>query len=178
MATAKTKVPKPSATKTKGIKPDLGLSDEKNQIVLNILKPLLADETVLYIKLRNFHWNVTGPQFQPLHALFESQYDQLADIIDEVAERIRQHGEYAPGTLAEFQKLARLAEQPGIYPNARTMIANALADQEALVRQIRQDIDTIDDDADEVGSEDLLTGILQQHQKMAWMLRAHLEGAE
>ncbi|MBZ0285813.1 MAG: DNA starvation/stationary phase protection protein [Anaerolineae bacterium] len=176
MATAKAKVPKPTATKTKSIKPDLGLNDEQQQIVVNILKPLLADETVLYIKLRNFHWNVTGPQFQPLHALFENQYDELADIIDEVAERIRQHGENAPGTLVEFQKLARLTEQPGVYPDARTMIANALADHEALVRQIRQDIDVIDDDADEAGSEDLLTGILQKHQKMAWMLRAHLEG--
>ncbi len=154
---------------------DLGISAEANQIVVDILKPLVADEVILYTKLRNYHWNVTGPEFKPLHALFEEQYDEVADIIDELAERIRQHGEKAPGTLAEFTAMARLTEEPGVYPTAATMIAKLEADHEALVRQMRADIEKIDDEADEVGAEDLLTGILQQHQKMAWMLRAHLE---
>lgn len=154
---------------------DLGISAEANEIVVNILRPLVADEMILYTKLRNYHWNVTGPEFKSLHALFEEQYEEVADIIDQLAERIRQHGEKTPGTLAEFKEMARLSEEPGVYPAAMTMVANLEADHEALVRQLRADIETIDDEADEVGAEDLLTGMLQQHQKMAWMLRAHLE---
>lgn len=159
------------------VKLDLGLSDDARHVVINVLKTLLADEFVLYTKLRNYHWNVTGPHFKALHALFEEQYDDLAEIIDETAERIRQFGEMSPGTMAEFLQAARLTEQPGIYPDWQTMVSSAQADHEALVRALREDIETIDDDADEVGVEDLLTGFLQQHQKMAWMLRAHLETA-
>lgn len=162
--------------KTAGITPDLGVTAVQVDGLVKILKTLLADEVVLYTKLRNYHWNVTGPYFRPLHALFEEQYDQVAEIIDEVAERIRQFGPYAPGTLKEFQQLARLDEQPGVYPDARTMVANATADHEALVRSLRIDIEAIDDDSDEAGVIDLLTGLLQQHQKMAWMLRTFLEG--
>jgi starvation-inducible DNA-binding protein len=156
---------------------DLGVAEEQLPGITAILKTLLADEVVLYTRLRNYHWNVNGPHFYPLHQLFEAQYDEVEAIIDDVAERIRQFGVAAPGTLAEFQRMARLKEQPGEVPAAMAMVANLAEDHEALVRFLRQDIETIDDEADEVGVEDLLTGLLQQHQKMAWMLRATAEAA-
>lgn len=177
MAKATTTKKAPAASKADGIKPDLGLNEDAQQIVGGILKTLLADESVLYTKLRNYHWNVTGPEFFALHAAFEEQYEKLADVIDDVAEHIRQYGMTTPGTMEEFLKLSRLTEQPGVYPSARTMVANLLADHESVIRYIREDIEKIDDDADDVNSEDLLTGILEYHQKIAWMLRAYLEGA-
>lgn len=158
------------------IKPDLGMTDEQTQGVVDILKRLLADEFLLYTKLRNYHWNVTGPRFKQLHELFESQYDALADVVDNVAERIRQYGAFAPGTTEEFVELARINEETaGVYPPAREMVSKIVADHEALVRYLRQDIETADD-LDDVGTEDLLTGLMQDHQEMAWFLRATLEG--
>lgn len=176
--TAKTTAAKPNGTKVAEIKPDLGIAKNQQQDVTNILKIVLADETLLYQKLRNFHWNVTGASFFSLHAAFEKQYNEIADVIDEVAERIRQFGVFTPGTMEELRQITRLSEQPGVYPDARTMVANLVADHESVVRNLRGDIEMIDETADEVGAEDLLTGILQQHQKMAWMLRMVLEGKE
>lgn len=164
-----------NGTKAADIKPDLGVSKNQQQDVTNILKIVLADETLLYQKLRNYHWNVTGPQFFSLHSAFENQYNEVADVIDEVAERIRQFGVFAPGTMEELRQITRLSEQPGIVPDAHTMVANLVADHESMIRNLRGDIEMIDEKDDEVGAEDLLTGILQQHQKMTWMLRATLE---
>lgn len=164
------------ANTTLQLTPQLGLSDEVRLGLADMFKRLLADEMVLYTKLRNYHWNVTGPTFAMLHELFEEQYTELADVIDDIAERIRQYGVMAPGTLAEFQQLARLSEHPGEYPDARTMVANLVADHEALVRTLREDEETMDDDYEDVGAQDFVTGLLQRHQKMAWLLRAHLEG--
>jgi starvation-inducible DNA-binding protein len=165
-----------NGTKTAELKPDLGVSKNQQQDVTNILKIAVADETLLYQKLRNYHWNVTGPQFFSLHTAFEKQYKEIADVIDEVAERIRQFGVFSPGTMEELLQITRLSEQPGVVPDARTMVANLVADHESMIRNLRGDIEMIDEQDDEVGAEDLLTGILQQHQKMAWMLRATLEG--
>jgi starvation-inducible DNA-binding protein len=167
-----------NGTKAADIKPDLGVSKNQQQDVTNILKIVLADETLLYQKLRNYHWNVIGPQFFALHIAFENQYNEIADVIDEVAERIRQFGVFAPGTMEELLQITRLSEQPGVVPDARTMVANLVADHESMIRNLRGDIEMIDEQDDEVGAEDLLTGILQQHQKMAWMLRATLEGKQ
>lgn len=156
--------------------PDLGISAEASAGVVNILTTVLADEFTLYTKLRKYHWNVTGPEFFQLHEVFEVQYTALAEVIDDLAERIRSHGAPAIGTLAEFAQHARLSEQPGVVPEARQMVADIVADHEAMVRNLRSDIDTIDDEYDEVGAEDLLTGFLQVHQKMGWLLRSMLEG--
>jgi starvation-inducible DNA-binding protein len=158
------------------LKPDLGLSENQVSGITRILKMLLADEFVFYTKLRNFHWNVTGPNFRSLHLILEEQYNDIAEVVDEIAECIRQYGEMAPGTLEEFKALTRHTEQPGLYPNARTMVASAVADHELLIRNLRQDIETIDEEYEDVAVEDFLTGLMEQHQKMAWMLRAHLEG--
>ena len=171
---------KNNGTNTKVIEktPDLGISKNQRQDVATILKIILADESLVYQRLRNYHWNVTGPHFFELHIALEKQYDEIAEVVDEVAERIRQFGVFAPGTLEEFKQITRMNEEPGVYPDARTMVANLVADHEAVIRNLRGDIEMIDKQDDEVGVVDLLTGILQQHQKMAWMLRMYLEGKE
>jgi starvation-inducible DNA-binding protein len=157
------------------IKPDLGLSDSAIQKTVETLQAFLADESVLYQKLRNYHWNVTGTQFISLHELFEAQYTELADVIDDLAERIRSYGARAIGTLKEILETTRLDEQVGTHPTAREMIAHLVADHETLIRHYRAAIEDMDD-VDNVGEEDLFTGLLQNHQKKAWLLRAHLEG--
>jgi starvation-inducible DNA-binding protein len=156
----------------------LGLDQAASDGIVAILSKVLADEVVLYTKLRKFHWNVTGPNFLPLHELFEDQYDDVADVIDTVAELIRQYGAMAPGTLTEFQKLTRLKEAAGKNPAADAMVAELAADHEALVRHLRADLELIDEDyGDDVASQDVLTSIMEQHMKFAWMLRASLPAA-
>ena len=158
------------------MKPNMGLSDEQRAQVVKILMGLLADEYVLYTKTRNYHWNVTGLQFNDLHKFFESQYEELNDIVDDVAERARTLGGHANGTLSEFVQHARLKEQPGQFPPANEMVANLLTDHEALVRQLRADLTTCFDKYHDAGTSDFLTGVLEKHEKMGWMLRAFLEG--
>jgi starvation-inducible DNA-binding protein len=155
---------------------NIGLADEQRQGVAEILSRLLADEYVLYTKTRNYHWNVVGPQFNDLHRFFETQYEALDEVIDEVAERTRTLGHPAVGTLAEFQKLARLREHPGRYPAAREMLEDLLADHEAVIQSLRRDLETAMDRHHDAGTNDFLTGLMERHEKMAWMLRAFLEG--
>jgi starvation-inducible DNA-binding protein len=153
---------------------NIGIPDDDRQRVVAILNTLLADEFLLYTKTRNFHWNVTGPQFNDLHKFFEAQYEALDDTIDEVAERTRALGGRAHGTLEEFRSGARLGEKPGAVPAARDMLATLLADHEALIRSLREDITTVTDRHHDVGTGDFLTGLLEQHEKAAWMLRSFL----
>ena len=155
--------------------PNIGIRDGERQAVVSILNTLLADEYLLYTKTRNYHWNVTGPQFNDLHKFFEAQYEALDDIVDEVAERARSLGGRAAGTLEEFRKTARLGEDPGKVPAARDMLAALLADHESLTRTLRTDVDTVTDKHRDTGTADFLTGLLEQHEKMAWMLRSFLE---
>ena len=154
----------------------IGLSDAQRQGVIDILNTLLADEYVLYTKTRNYHWHVVGRQFHNLHTFFEEQYTALNTIVDDVAERTRSLGGHALGTLAEFTQQTRLKEEPGYYPAAHDMVANLLADHEAIIRQLRVDLETCVDTYHDAGTNDFLTGLLEQHEKMAWMLRAFLEG--
>lgn len=153
-----------------------GLTSEQQAGVVELLKRALADQHVFYMRLRNYHWNVTGPQFQSLHALIEAQYTAIEATIDESAERIRQYGAYAPGTLKEMLELTRLDEEPGVVPTAREMVANLVADHEGIIRQLREDTKLAGDKYEDVAVEDYFTGLVQAHQKMAWLLRSHLEG--
>lgn len=155
--------------------PDLGLSAANVQGVAAILGRLLADEHVLYMRLRNYHWNVVGMAFGPLHALFQEQYEALAETIDEVAERIRMLGPAVPGTLTEMLQLATLAEQPGQLPDDKGMLAQLVADHEAIIRHLRRDLRACDEQYDDMGTSDFLTGLMEQHEKQAWLLRAHIE---
>ncbi len=120
---------------------NIGLTDEQREGVVLILNTLLADEYLLYTNTRNYHWNVVGPQFNDLHKFFEAQYNELNEIVDDVAERARALGGHAMGTLAEFLKQTRLKEHQGAYPEAQEMIADLLAQHEAKIRQLRVDLE-------------------------------------
>jgi starvation-inducible DNA-binding protein len=153
---------------------DIGMNEASRSAVIQILNTLLADEYLLYTKTRNYHWNVVGMSFNDLHRFFEAQYTELDDVVDDVAERGRVLGGHAPGTLTEFSKHARLAERPGVYPDAREMVADLLADHEALIRQLRTDLETVAERHRDAGTSDFLTGLMERHEKMAWMLRSFL----
>jgi starvation-inducible DNA-binding protein len=155
--------------------PNIDIPDKDRKAVVEILNRLLSDEYILLTKTRNYHWNVTGPQFNDLHKFFESQYDELNEFADEIAERARQLGGRAFGTLAEFAKTARLTEQPGVAPAAKEMLATLLADHEAVIRTLRSDVTPVADKYKDVGTSDFLTGLLEKHEKMAWMLRAFVD---
>jgi starvation-inducible DNA-binding protein len=158
------------------MKPSIDLADAHRASVVALLNDLLADEYLLYTKTRNYHWNVVGPQFNDLHKFFEGQYEALDDVVDDVAERARALGGQAFGTLAEFVEHARLQEAPHHYPDARGMLAALLADHETLIRQLRGDLTTALDKHGDAGTSDFLTGLMEKHEKMAWMLRAFLQG--
>ena len=157
------------------MKPNVGLNDKQRTAVAALLMRTLADQYVLYTKTRNYHWNVTGPQFHDLHKFFESQYDLIDGRIDETAEFIRFVGEKAPASLSGFLALTRLEEPRWDDPDAPKMIANLLADHEALIVSLREDIDKAADKYKAADVADFLTGLLEDHLKMAWMLRSMLE---
>lgn len=152
---------------------NIGLDDMVRKNVVDRLNKLLSDEYVLYVKTQKYHWNVVGPSFGPLHKLFNKQYDQLADIIDETAERVRALGFKAYGTLTEFVEHTSLSENPGNNPNANGMIKNLLDDHETIIRELREYIKYTADHED-LGTENFLADLIVTHQKMAWLLRAHL----
>lgn len=151
---------------------NIGLKESAKAKVLLALDRTLADLSVLSQKTRNFHWNVTGPRFNDLHKFFESQYESLADEIDETAERSRALGGRALGTMKELLAKARLKEAAaGRSPSADAMLSELLCDHEAFVRSLRADADLCDAAGDK-GTEDFLVGMMEEHEKMAWMLRA------
>lgn len=157
------------------MKTDIGISDKNRQGSVEILNRLLADEYVLYTKLRNYHWNVTGDNFSELHKLFEAQYEEVDGMIDEIAERSRSLGGRPLGTLKEFLQDTQLKEFPREYPGAKKMIANLLADQETVIQELRQGLNSCAEKYADAGTSDFLTGLMEQHEKMAWMLRAYWE---
>lgn len=152
-------------------KVNIGIQDSDRKSIVQILNALLADEYVLYTKTRNYHWNVVGPQFNDLHRFFQAQYEALDAAIDEVAERTRAIGDKSVATLAEFVKNTRLKESPGDYPSAQAMLANLLADHEAVIRTLRVDAEE-SAKRNDMGTNDFLIGLMEKHEKMAWMLRS------
>ncbi len=154
------------------MKLNIGLSDQDSKDVIDILNVLLADEYVLYTKTRNYHWNVVGPQFHDLHKFFESQYEELNEVVDEVAERVRALGGTALGSLTEFLKQTRLKEHPGQSASTLEMVKNLLTSHEAIIQSLRVDLKSCADKFHDMGTSDFLTGLMEQHEKMAWMLRA------
>lgn len=154
------------------MKVNIGISEKNRREVTRILNRLLSDEYVLYTKTRNYHWNVTGQNFSELHKFFEEQYEALDDIIDEVAERARSLGGRSLGTLGEFLKETSLGESPRDYPNSRKVLANLLADHEMLIIRLRGDLEACVSKYGDMGTSDFLTGLMERHEKMAWMLRA------
>lgn len=156
------------------MKPKFGISEINLQKSINLLAIVLSDEMTLYIKTRKFHWNVAGESFMEMHKLFESQYTELETVIDIVAERISKLGGKTIGTMNEFTLLTRIIEHPNKYPVQRAMISELLSDHEILITELRKDIDLCADENHDAGTADMLTGILQQHESIAWILRRYL----
>lgn len=157
-----------------GIDINIGISEMERKEIAAGLSKLLADTYTLYLKTHNFHWNVTGPKFETPHLMFERRYTELAAAVDQIAERIRALGFPAPGTYAEFVKLASIKEEPGV-PSAETIIRQLVQGQEAVVRTARSVFPVVDRAHDEP-TADLLTQRMQVHEKTAWMLRSLLAG--
>jgi starvation-inducible DNA-binding protein len=152
---------------------DIGISADNRQAIAAGLSRLLADSYTLYLKTHNYHWNVTGPQFSTLHALFETHYRELAEAIDQIAERIRALGHPAPGSYEEFRRLSVIEEETG-EPSAREMVERLVTGQETVVRTAREIFPVVEAASDEP-TADLLTQRMQVHEKNAWMLRSLLE---
>ena len=153
---------------------DTGISDKDREKIAAGLSRLLADTYTVYLKTHNFHWNVTGPMFNTLHLMFETQYNELWTATDAIAERIRSLGHPAPGTYAEFGKLTSIKETPG-QPKAEEMVRLLVEGNEAVVRTARSIFPSVEKANDEP-TADLLTQRMQVHEKNAWMLRSLLEG--
>jgi starvation-inducible DNA-binding protein len=153
---------------------DIGISQDDRAEITDGLSRLLADTYTLYLKTHNYHWNVTGPMFQTLHLMFETQYNELALAVDLIAERIRSLGEPAPGTYQQFAALTTI-EEDDEQPAAQEMIQRLVKGQEAVVRTARSVFPAVEKAHDEA-TADLLTQRLQVHEKTAWMLRSLLDG--
>lgn len=152
---------------------EIGIKEKDRKAIAQGLSRVLADTYTLYLKTHNYHWNVTGPNFNSLHLAFETQYTELALAVDLIAERIRALGHPAPGTYREFIKLSSIAEDTDA-PSADEMVARLVAGQEAVVRTARSVFRQADKASDEP-TADLLTQRMQVHEKTAWMLRVLLE---
>ena len=152
---------------------DIGIAEGQRKDIADGLSRLLADTYTLYLKTHNYHWNVTGPMFQTLHTMFETQYNELALAVDEIAERIRALGMPAPGSDKAYAELSSIAEEDGV-PIATDMIANLVKGHEAVVRTARSVFPAADDANDEP-TADLLTQRMQVSEKAAWMLRSLLD---
>ena len=157
------------------MKPNIGITEKNTQEVSVQLAKLLADEYVLYTKTRNAHWNVEGSDFHAMHLFFESQYEQLDEIMDSVAERIRTIGHYAPATLKSFLELTHLAEQIEQRNTSLDFIKELLADHESIIEFIRGNINPFASTYQDLGTSDFITGLMEKHETMAWMLRSHFK---
>ena len=151
---------------------NVGISEKDREKIAAGLSRLLADSYSLYLKTHNYHWNVTGPQFNTLHQMFEAQYTELATAIDEIAERIRALGVRAPGSYSEYAKLTSIEEGTG-EETAEEMVRQLAVGQETVVRTAREAFPAADAANDEP-TADLLTQRMQLHEKNAWMLRSML----
>jgi len=157
------------------MKTNIGITEENRKAVSTQLAKLLADEFVLYTKTRNAHWNVEGPDFHSMHVFFESQYEQLDETMDSVAERIRMIGHYAPATLKSFLQLTHLAELTERTNDSLGFIRELVEDHNSIIEFIRGNINTFANDYHDLGTSDFITGLMEEHEKMVWMLRSHLK---
>ncbi len=157
------------------LKPDLGITQKNLTEVHKILNKVLADGNILYIKLRKFHWNLSGDNFMELHELLESQYEIVGEAADEVAERISTLGGTAIGTAEEFMKESQLKESPGKVPDTQGMLRELVGDHETIVKSLRKDLDDCEEEYKDAGTADFLNALMQEHEKMAWKLRKYFK---
>lgn len=156
------------------MKTNIGITEKNRLAVATELSKILADENILYTKTRNAHWNVEGADFFDKHKLFEMQYGQLEKFIDDVAERIRTIGHYAPATLSSFLKLTQLTEVNREKNDSLGFIKELLEDHEVIITKLRENINRFAEEYHDIGSSDFITGLMESHEKMAWFLRSHL----
>lgn len=154
---------------------DIGIEEENRKGIVAILNTLLADEYLLFTKTRNYHWNVVGKDFKERHEFFQEQYEKLDQLIDEIAERSRQLGGVSVATMTEFLQNTNLKEKPGDFPADMKMISNLLNDHENTIKYLRKSSEECDEKYHDMGTNDFLIGLMEVHEKMAWMLRAHLD---
>ena len=157
------------------MKTNIGLTEQNTEAVAEQLAKLLADETVLYIKTRNAHWNVTGDNFHANHIFFEEQYKQLDEVIDSVAERLRKIGHYAPATMKMYLELTHLTEYSDRTNDGLGYMKDLLKDHESIIEFMRGNVNEFQTAHKDAGTGDFVTGLLEKHEKIAWMLRAHLK---
>lgn len=152
---------------------NIGLTEEHKQGSAKILGRILADEFVLYTKTRNFHWNVEGPNFVEMHKFYETMYNELDEVFDEVAERIRMLGHYSQGRLKDFIEVTSLLEEE--YTNdQKKQLQSLLSDHETVIRLLRNDINELQDKLHDAGNADFATNLMKQHEKWAWFIRSYL----
>jgi len=154
------------------MKTNIGISEANREKTSDVLAKLLADEFVLYTKTLKAHWNLEGHDFHTKHVFFEEHYNAIKTFTDSVAERIRKIGHYAPGTLKEFLDLTHLTEKYDGSNTSHDYTVALLVDHDAIIQYIRENISKVGEEYKDVGTEDFLTGLMQEHEEMAWMLRA------
>lgn len=159
------------------MKANIGITQKNTDAVSNELVKLLADEFVLYNKTRNAHWNVTGDNFHAMHVFFESQYKQLDDMIDSVAERIRKIGHYAPATLKKYLELTHLSEYSERTNDGHGFLKDLLRDHESIIASLRGNITPFAEEYKDYGTSDFITGLMETHEEMAWMIRSYFREA-
>lgn len=155
------------------MKPNIGINEADRKAVSIQLSKLLADEFLLYTKTRNAHWNIEGHDFHAMHIFFEGQYNQLDELMDSVAERIRKIGHYAPATLAQLLQLTHLTEKIDRKNDSEGFLKELLEDHESIIEFIRGNINPFANEFNDAGTSDYITGLMETHEGMAWMLRSH-----
>lgn len=157
------------------MKPGIGITDKNRKAVAIELAKLLADEYVLFTKTRNAHWNVEGPDFYEKHKFFETQFIQLDEIIDSVAERIRTLGHYTSSSLKSFLEITHLSEDAPEKNDSTGHIKALLIDHESIIIHCRENIHQVAIEYNDFGTSDFITGLMEVHEKMAFFLRSHLK---
>ncbi len=156
------------------MKPNIGITEKNLQATATLLHTVLADTYVLYNKTQNAHWNIESSNFMELHKFYEGQYAALAEKIDQIAERIRMLGHFVSGRMKDIVKLSSL-EQDQNSDKQEMQIQALLDDHETIIRNLREHIGTVQDKYKDVGTADFMTGLLRDHENMAWMLRSYLK---
>lgn len=151
---------------------NIGIEKQNREAVSEALQQLLADEMLLYVKTRNYHWNIRAKNFSELHTFFEEQYTELEQIIDEVAERIRMLGHLSIGTMKDFMDYTHLEEQD-YTTKAKVQIQRLIEDHEVIIQFLRKCGRHFDDEYKDLGSSDFVIALMEQHEKMRWMLESH-----
>lgn len=155
--------------------PNIGISTENRQLIADQLSKVLADEFILYSKTLNFHWNIEGSDFHSVHLYLETLYQEQQEIVDTVAEKIRAIGHYVPATLKRYLELTHLTELTIGKNDSQSIFSELLEDHESIIVFIREEIKPIADKMKADGISDYITGLMEQHEKTAWMLRSHLK---